>query len=187
MAVPASLPLRASDLDWKAWKPRERATLVFVLRDRHVLLIHKKRGLGAGKINGPGGRLEPGESAEACACRELEEELHVSPVGLLAMGELLFQFLDGYGLHCTVFRASDCVGDPVETDEATPLLTPVDAIPYDRMWADDSLWLPLLLAGVRFRGRFVFDRDTMLDHDVEALRTEVEIGLEPRADGHTCG
>ena len=38
-----------------------------------------------------------------------------------------------------------------------------DAIPYDEMWADDHLWVPHLLAGRRFAGRFVFDGDVMLD------------------------
>ena len=174
--------LSARDLDWATWQPRERATLVFVVEGANVLLIHKKRGLGAGKINAPGGRLEPGETAEACARRELEEELHVTPVGLSPVGELLFQFVDGYGLHCTVFRASGCLGVPVETDEATPVFSPVERIPYEKMWADDALWLPLLLGGERFRGRFVFDRDSMLDHEVERLGP-----AERRADGWTCG
>jgi 8-oxo-dGTP diphosphatase len=169
MVASGPIPLRASDLDWNTWRPRERATLVFVVQGGNVLLIRKKRGLGAGKVNGPGGRLESGETPEACARRELEEELHVTPVGLLAQGELLFQFVDGYGLHCTVFRASGCLGVPEETDEATPFSSPVGSIPYGQMWADDALWLPLLLGGERFRGRFVFDRDTMLDHEVERL------------------
>jgi len=50
------------DMDWDAWTPRQRATLVFIVRDGQVLLIHKKRGIGAGYINGVGGRLEPGET-----------------------------------------------------------------------------------------------------------------------------
>ena len=49
--------------DWSTWQPHERANLCFVVRGEEVLLIHKKRGLGAGKINGPGGRIEPGETA----------------------------------------------------------------------------------------------------------------------------
>jgi 8-oxo-dGTP diphosphatase len=159
----------ARDLDWVRWKPQDQATLVFVVLDDRVLLIHKKRGLGAGKVNGPGGRIERGETAEACARRELEEELHITPVGLVALGELLFQFVDGYGLRCTVFRASGYVGDPVETDEAKPFVVPVSGIPYERMWADDALWLPFVLRGERFRGRFVFDRDSMLDHEVERM------------------
>ena len=50
---------RVSDVDWTNWTPTERATLLFVIRDGQMLLIHKKKGLGAGKINGPGGRIEP--------------------------------------------------------------------------------------------------------------------------------
>ncbi len=53
-------------------------------------------------------------------------------------------------------------GVPQETEEATPHWTPVDRIPYDRMWADDRTWLPLLLDGKRFKGRFLFDGDSML-------------------------
>src|SRR5712672_1669473 len=42
-------------MDWTNWTPRERANLCFILKDGHLLLIRKKRGLGAGKINAPGG------------------------------------------------------------------------------------------------------------------------------------
>jgi 8-oxo-dGTP diphosphatase len=155
--------------DWGSWEPRDRATLVFVVRGAEVLLIRKKRGLGAGKINGPGGRLEPGETLVQCAAREVGEELRVTPVGVEARGELSFQFTDGYSLHATVFVASDCVGEPQETDEAVPLWSPIDAIPYQEMWADDVLWFPLLLSGRRFVGRFVFAGDKMLFHDVRVV------------------
>ncbi len=50
------------NVDWTTWEPKERATLLFVIKEGQILLIRKKRGLGAGKINGPGGRLEPGET-----------------------------------------------------------------------------------------------------------------------------
>ena len=143
------------------------ATLVFVVRDGRILLIHKKRGLGAGKINGPGGRLEPGEAPETAAVREVEEELRVTPVGLRALGENRFQFVDGYSIHVHVFAATGCRGEPEETEEAAPLWVDVDAIPYTRMWEDDRLWLPLVLEGRSFSGRFLFDGDAMLDHAVE--------------------
>jgi 8-oxo-dGTP diphosphatase len=155
------------DLDWTRWEPRDVATLVFVVRDGRILLIRKKRGLGAGKINGPGGRLEPGEAPEAGAVREVEEELRVTPVGLRELGENRFQFVDGYSIHVFVFAATDCRGEPTETDEAAPLWVGLDAIPYTEMWEDDRLWLPLVLEGRRFTGRFLFDGDAMLDHAVE--------------------
>jgi 8-oxo-dGTP diphosphatase len=157
------LPRTADEREWLAWTPVDHATLVFVVRQGETLLIRKKRGLGAGKVNGPGGKIEPGESSVACAIREVEEELCVTPTGLAQLGELRFQFSDGYSIHVDVFRADGCRGEARETDEAVPLWTPLDRIPYDEMWEDDRCWLPLLLAGERFSGRFVFDGDRMLD------------------------
>jgi 8-oxo-dGTP diphosphatase len=160
------VPRSVADIDWEAWAPTERATLLFVLNGGRVLLIDKKTGLGTGKVNGPGGRIEPGETPLEGAIREVQEELCVTPTGVREAGELSFQFVDGYGLHGVVFTASGCDGEPRETREAAPRWTPVDAIPYDRMWADDALWFPLLLRGVRFRGWFIFDGDAMLSHRV---------------------
>ncbi len=151
---------------WKSWQPKEHATLCFVVRDGQILLIRKKRGLGAGKINAPGGRLEPGESSLEAAIRETEEELCVTPTGVEQRGVLHFDFTDGYSLRCTVFVASDCVGEARETDEAEPLWTPVEGIPYHEMWADDIHWLPGVLKGGRFVAFFRFHGEEMLTNDV---------------------
>jgi 8-oxo-dGTP diphosphatase len=156
-------------IDWGAWRPVDEATLLFVVRDGRVLLMRKKRGLGAGKINGPGGKLEPGETPMEAALREVEEELRVVPTGVRPGGELSFQFADGYGIHVHVFRAAGCRGEARETAEAVPLWTPVEEIPYDQMWADDRLWLPLLLRGEPFNGRFLFDGDAMLGHRLDRV------------------
>ncbi|MBI5211208.1 MAG: 8-oxo-dGTP diphosphatase [Elusimicrobia bacterium] len=155
--------------DWSAWKPTERAVLCFAIKDGRMLLIRKKRGLGAGKINGPGGRIEPGESAMEAACRETREEVGVTPTGVSQAGELRFQFADGYALHCSVFTATGAQGDPAETDEAAPFWVETSAIPYAEMWADDAHWMPWLLAGKPFRGTFCFDGDRMLKGRVEPL------------------
>ncbi len=170
-ATPESpeIPRQVATIDWATWQPTDRATLVFVIRDGEILLIRKKRGLGAGKINGPGGRIDPGETTRHCAVRELREELGITPCALREAGELLFQFVDGYGIHVWVFVAEACVGTPRESPEAIPLWTPLDSIPYDEMWADDRLWIPLMLRGDTFQGRFVFDGDDMIDH---ALRID---------------
>ena len=157
-------------IDWANWQPTQRATLCFVIRDGEILLIRKKRGLGAGKINGPGGRIEPGETALQCAIRETREELGVLATGVREAGELSFQFTDGLALHGYVFRADDCEGEAIETDEAIPLWTPLDAIPFNEMWVDDALWFPHLLAERPFVGRFLFDGDAMLGYELEAPR-----------------
>jgi 8-oxo-dGTP diphosphatase len=165
----SNVPEKIGSIDWRCWQPVDRATLLFVIRDGHILLIRKKRGLGAGKINGPGGRLHDGETPLEAAVREVEEELRVTPTEPSWCGEHRFQFVDGYSLHVDVFTASDCVGEPEETEEARPLWTPTHAIPYEEMWEDDRLWVPLMLSGQHFSGKYIFDGDTMLDHEVVVI------------------
>lgn len=154
-------------MDWSNWTPGLRAVLCFIFRDGQVLLIRKKRGLGAGKINAPGGKIEPGESPSEAACRESVEEVGLSPLQVEKAGELFFQFVDGLSIHCTVFRAEGCDGTALETEEAIPLWTPLEAIPYEEMWADDREWLPLLIARSGFKGYFVFEEERMLSCNIE--------------------
>ena len=153
-------------MDWKNWQPRERANLCFVVKDGRILLIRKKRGLGAGKINGPGGKIEPGETALESAIRETQEEIGVTPLEIEERGVLHFQFTDGYSLHCAVFLARDFDGVPIETVEATPMWFETGAIPYDEMWEDDQHWLPQMLAGRTFAAWFEFDGEKMLSKDL---------------------
>jgi 8-oxo-dGTP diphosphatase len=164
--------MHLSDINWQTWMPRERATLMLIVEAGRLLLIHKKQGLGAGKYNGPGGRIEAGETPTQAAIREVQEEIGVTPRGVRPAGELKFQFADGFALHGYVFRADGIDGTPRETDEAIPHWFPLDGIPYQRMWADDRVWLPLLLAGRPFEGRFLFDGDQMLGCDMELLDGE---------------
>lgn len=157
---------RLADIDWDTWVATDPATLVYIVKDGNVLLIRKKRGLGAGKINAPGGRLEAGESIEDCAIRETQEELCITPLDLHYVGDNRFQFVDGYSLHAHVYLATDFTGTPTETDEAIPLWYPITGIPYDEMWEDDRLWVPLVFRRQRFSARYIFDNDRMLDSNV---------------------
>ncbi len=161
------IPRRVAGIDWPSWKPDDVATLLFVVEGERVLLIRKKRGLGAGKINAPGGRLEPGETPLAAAIREVEEEVCVTPQGVSAHGTLSFQFMDGYALHAHVFVSTGYSGVPTETGEALPHWFPKDALPFHEMWADDALWVPEVLAGRSVVGRFVFEGEAMLDYTLE--------------------
>ena len=84
-------------------------------------------------------------------------------------GENKFQFQDGYSMHVWVYIADGFIGTPTETDEADPIWTTTDSIPWEEMWEDDHLWLPLLLDGIPWSGRYLFDGDRMVDHEVEIL------------------
>ena len=158
--------MKVATINWDTWQPEEIATLLFVVRDGSVLLIRKKRGLGAGKINGPGGRLEEDETPMECAIRETREELLINPMNVRAAGELFFHANDMPRIHGHVFVASDYEGTPTETEEAIPHWFEIDDIPYDEMWDDDRLWLRRVLRGDSVRGYFTFVEETMLDHKV---------------------
>lgn len=157
----------ARPMNWIDWTPREYATLCFIIKNDRILLIHKKRGLGAGKVNGPGGKIEPGETDIEAAIRETQEEIGVTPLSLSESGVLHFQFADGYSLHCTVFRADNFVGEPIETDEAEPFWSPVSEIPFHQMWEDDVHWFPLMLRRQYFRAYFEFEGEQMLSKHIE--------------------
>jgi|TARA_Y100000310_G_scaffold303099_1_gene341113 8-oxo-dGTP diphosphatase len=157
---------RVDQIDWQTWVVQERATLLFVLKDDRILLIRKKRGLGAGKINGPGGRIEEGETPMQCAIRETQEELKITPLNVTAAGDLRFHSDDFPRIHGFVFVATDYTGTATETDEAIPVWTPLDEIPYEEMWSDDIYWLPQVIAGKCVDGRFVFQGETLLDYQV---------------------
>lgn len=151
-------------VNWSAWTPTIRATLLFVFRDGQVLLIRKKRGLGEGKINGPGGKLDPGETPVQAAVREVHEEVGVTVLDPIDRGILRFQFLDGLAMQVHVFTCVSSTGEPVETDEALPLWVAPGDMPYDEMWADDRHWLPEVLAGHNVELWAIFDGDAMLSH-----------------------
>ncbi len=160
--------MSASPIDWTQWRGVTRATLMFVVRDGNILLIEKKRGHGAGKVNGPGGKIDDGETPLQSAIRETMEELHVTPVAPRKLGELWFAMSDCPDILCHVYRADDFTGTPAETEEAVPLWTAITDIPYGRMWADDRHWLPHVLENRGFLGRFVFEGESLVWMDLDA-------------------
>ena len=58
-----------ADIDWSTWRACDPATLVFVFRGDEILLINKKTGLGKGKINAPGGKVDPADGVAESRCR----------------------------------------------------------------------------------------------------------------------
>ena len=154
-------------IDWENWAADLDATLLYVVRDNRILLIEKKRGLGAGKLNGAGGKVDPGEIACEAAVREFEEELGATPVDPEKLGRVAFAVTNGDSILIHVYRAEDLRGDPVETEEAIPVWASVHDMPYDRMWEDDRYWLPLLLERRTFEVRTLFNGDRLLGFEME--------------------
>ena len=150
-------------------------TLCLVYDDKRILLGMKKRGFGAGRWNGFGGKVEKGESIEAAAARELTEETSIVPYNLQKRGILNFSFADDLTppLEVHIFSTDSYSGSPVTSDEMEPQWFMHDDIPYNTMWPDDTYWLPKVLRGKNIEGSFHFkDTHTLLKYDLrEILKT----------------
>ena len=133
-------------------------TLVYLLRPDLICLAMKKRGFGAGKWNGCGGKVEAGETIQEAACREVAEEIVVTvdPSALESVAVIDFIFADGTQLEVHAFFVRQWQGEPAETEEMRPEWFPYEQIPYQSMRSDDIHWLPRALAGECLRGRVEF-------------------------------
>lgn len=148
-------------------------TLIFLIKRDRVLLGRKKRGFGAGKWNGFGGKLQAGETLEGAARREFFEETGAQIGPLERRGQLAFMFANLPPLLVQVFVAHSWMGDIQESEEMAPRWFSVAALPYDEMWVDDSHWLPLLLAGEALVGRFqLADTETLETFEVKTVAPE---------------
>ncbi|NXD21381.1 8ODP triphosphatase, partial [Spelaeornis formosus] len=146
-------------------------TLVLVVQPSRVLLGMKKRGFGAGLWNGFGGKVQPGESIEEAARRELLEESGLTVDTLQKMGQITFEFVGNSELmDVHIFRADDFHGEPTESEEMRPQWFQLNEVPFHRMWPDDSYWFPLVLQRKLFRGYFKFQgQDTILEHSLKEV------------------
>ena len=86
-----------------------------LLRHRQVLLIQRARPPWEGAWTLPGGRLEAGETAEACAIRELAEELGLAVEGLRPLARLVLGGERKFRLQ--VFATGTFEGEIVPSDE----------------------------------------------------------------------
>ena len=160
-----------SEIDWDIWEPNHRCVITYVEDGDRILFIEKKRGLGEGYFNAPGGHIEEAETAMEAAVRETKEETGVDITDLEYRGTLRFQFSDGIRELGYVYFAKYAGGELVECDEARPFWIQRDAIPYENMWADDRLWLPHALAGEKFEAEFIF-------HDREMVSSRLRLAEE---------
>ncbi|MCL2478204.1 MAG: NUDIX domain-containing protein [Treponema sp.] len=161
-----------NDVDWKNWIPDEKGVIVYMI-DRaanRVLLIDKKTGMGKGKVNAPGGRVEKGETAAAAAVRECQEEVSMTPFKPEKRAELFFHFTSGYKLYGEAFFSYSWEGVPTESIEAGPFWCDLDKVPWEKMWEDDRQWLPATLEGKKMRGYYIFDEDDMLYEKLEEVK-----------------
>lgn len=154
---------------------RERlCAMVFFRRGDEVLIPLKKRGHKSGHYHATGGKVEDGESLEQALLRESREEVGLVPMHYWKMAEHNYIKPDGddpWHIYHHVYLCDEWQGEPVETESMTPYWFDIKDIPYEKMWADNELWLPQILAGNKVYGEFTYDADEkLITHNVEVVQ-----------------
>lgn len=129
------------------------STIVFAVRNGQIFLANKKRGFGAGFLNGYGGKQQPEDlTIENTAAREMKEEGGVSPENLEKVAIINFFEEDELIFECHVFFCREWKGKFCETEEMDePQSYSISNPPYHLMWDADRVWLPLVCSGKKIR------------------------------------
>lgn len=150
---------------------KKTLTLCVIYKHPKVLLGMKKRGFGKGRWNGFGGKIEKGETIEEATKREIFEEAGIVVGNMEKVGLIDFEFKGNPEiLEVHIFRANEFSGEPTESEEMKPQWFHIDDIPFEEMWPDDKLWMPLFLAGKKFSGKILFgEANNILESKLEEM------------------
>ena len=135
------------------------ATICHIIREKKVLLKKATRGISVGKWNGPGGKIEPGETPEQNVVREVREETGLEVAHPFFHGTIEFYMKGGNALDIRVyvFSSRDARGRPRSTEEGPVKWFDAQRLPFDEMWDDDRYWVNPILLGMRFDAKFHYD------------------------------
>jgi len=146
------------------------ATLVYVRRPGQTLMLHRiKRAedMHQGKWNGLGGKLEPGESPEMCAIREVYEESGLRIYQPELRGILTFpDFRAGEHWYTFVFVAHTFTGTLIDSAEGMLQWIDNERLLDLPLWEGDRIFLPWLDQERFFSARFVYREGRLCEYDV---------------------
>lgn len=146
------------------------ATLCYVRRNNQTLMIHrikKANDMHQGKWNGLGGKLEPGETPEECARREIYEESGLRVRRLEWKGILTFPaFSNEEDWYTFIFIAEPEEGELIDSAEGVLSWIPDEELLGLHLWEGDRIFLPWLDRPGYFSGKFVYQEGRLVDHQV---------------------
>jgi len=146
------------------------ATLCYVRKENHTLMLHrvkKENDMHAGKWNGLGGKMEPGETPEECAIREIKEESGLDVHHLILKGFILFPQFDGQkDWYVFVFVIDDFSGTLIDSPEGVLDWVNNDRLPELPLWAGDRIFMQWLDKPEFFSARFDYKEGKLLRHTV---------------------
>jgi 8-oxo-dGTP pyrophosphatase MutT (NUDIX family) len=152
--------------------PKQKTTLLFLIKGDRILLAMKKRGFGKGRYNGVGGKPEGKEKIEQTAKREAEEEIGIVPKSIQEVAKLNFYFPNqpDWDQQVITYLCTKWSGKPKETEEMRPKWFDKFDLPYKKMWPDDKLWLPHTIEGKYVKANFTFgEGDVIADYNIKVI------------------
>jgi len=145
------------------------ATLCYVKCDGRTLMVFRNKKPGdihAGKWNGLGGKIEPGESPETCVRREIWEESGLEIASPVLHGLLVFTNFKGQDWYVFVFTATEFSGALTDSPEGRLEWIPDHEVVNLPLWPSDAIFLPWLEQRHFFSACFHYDDEMMLGHEV---------------------
>lgn len=137
------------------------ATLCYVRKDGKTLMVYrnkKENDMHQGKWNGLGGKLEPGETPEECAVREIFEESGLKVSQLDWKGLLTFPaFSNEEDWYAFVFVASEFHGELIDSPEGELSWIDNDRLVDLNLWEGDRHFLPWLDEDGMFSAKFIYN------------------------------
>ena len=162
--------------------PSPAATVCFLRRNGKILLLRRAPGrIWAGRLNGPGGKIDAGETPEEAIVREVAEEtgLHITDPISHGTLDLIFGDPPSSRLRVYVFTCESFTGQARGGKEGSLRWYPEGKLPYDQLWPDMRYWLPLVLDGGVVEGTCLFDDAG--DHLLSCSLT-LTVGTRPVSD-----
>ena len=146
------------------------ATLCYVKNNGKTLMLYRNKkpnDIHEGKWNGLGGKLNPGETPEECATREIFEESGLHIENPLLKGVLTFpEFSAGEDWYVFVFVIEEFEGDLIESDEGHLEWIDDDQLLDLNLWEGDQIFLKWLNYKSFFSAKFIYRQGKLLDHSV---------------------
>lgn len=148
-------------------------TICYVDNGNQFLLLHrnkKENDLHEGKWVGVGGKLDPGESPEECARREIFEETGLIAKKMRLCGHIVFPSQSfGEDFYAFVFRVTEFEGSLLEDcREGTLEWVDYNKIIEKPTWSGDYQFIQWILENrAYFSAKFVYDQEVLIETNVE--------------------
>ena len=145
-------------------------TLVYLKRNGKTLMLHrvkKEQDFHEGKWNGLGGKLDPGETPEECAIREVKEESGLDLKALKLRGIITFPLFDQVDdWYVYLFTGTEFSGDLIDSPEGDLQWIDNDKLLDLNLWEGDYIFLKWIEQERFFSGKFVYEEKQLVDHSV---------------------